>query len=217
MENGYLSNMTKAQRTRGEGGERRPQSTLIKRTRGRPEEFDEQYIDEAVKLIKMGLVDSEICEKLGIHITTYWRWRQAYPELSKAVKAAKDIVDDRVEEAMMKTAREGNTTAQIFWLKNRRPADWRDRKETELILPMGEASEAGEIDVRTQALAALALFTEATYDEGPMIEATDREEIDNGQEPASAQGLRQASEGDDWTEEAEDDEVDLEADIDLED
>lgn len=25
-----------------------------------------------------------------------------------------------------------DTTAQIFWLKNRKPAEWRDRKETEL-------------------------------------------------------------------------------------
>jgi hypothetical protein len=34
--------------------------------------------------------------------------------------------DDRVEESLYRNALGGNTTAQIFWLKNRRPDRWRD-------------------------------------------------------------------------------------------
>ena len=34
-----------------------------------------------------------------------------------------------VENALFKNAIEGNTTAQIFWLKNRRPDKWRDKRE----------------------------------------------------------------------------------------
>ena len=41
----------------------------------------------------------------------------------------KEIYDDEVEEALHKKALEGDTTAMIFWLKNRRPNDWRDKRE----------------------------------------------------------------------------------------
>ena len=41
----------------------------------------------------------------------------------------KEVVDYQVENALLSAALEGNTTAQIFWLKNRRPDKWRDKPE----------------------------------------------------------------------------------------
>jgi hypothetical protein len=38
----------------------------------------------------------------------------------------REASDDRVEESLYRNALAGNTTAQIFWLKNRRPDRWRD-------------------------------------------------------------------------------------------
>lgn len=32
---------------------------------------------------------------------------------------------------MLNSALDGNTTAQIFWLKNRRPDKWRDKQKEE--------------------------------------------------------------------------------------
>ena len=38
----------------------------------------------------------------------------------------REASDARVEESLYRNALAGNTTAQIFWLKNRRPDRWRD-------------------------------------------------------------------------------------------
>lgn len=234
MENGYLSTMTKAQRTRGEGGERRPQSTLIKRTRGRPEIYEEEWIEKAAFMARNGATDVEMAKELGCSLDTFYRKANQYPEFSEAVRAGKAAFDLRVVNSFGRRAIgyeyesekvfsngfrakviehvPADPGAALNWLVNRDPDRWRKRQETELIVPMGgEASEAGEIDVRTQALAALALFTEATYDDSPMIEGTAREETYDGEAaaPQAAEEYRPES-GDDL-------EDDFDADIDIDD
>ena len=36
-----------------------------------------------------------------------------------------------MENALLRNAIKGDTTAQIFWLKNRRPDKWRDKRDLE--------------------------------------------------------------------------------------
>ncbi len=178
---------TKLQRTRGADHVEQPPVPKARRTRGRPTDYDEGVIDEACALIRQGATDREVCDQLGIGVTTFWRWREQYPEFRKAVEQAKDAQDDRVEASMMRVAHEGNVTAQIFWLKNRRPEKWRDRKETELIVP-DTAADEGEPDQRQLALQMLALLNGAVYDPdaspatGLVIEGHAREEIDDGED-----------------------------------
>jgi hypothetical protein len=84
-------------------------------------------------------------------------WRNTYPAISDALKKGKEVVDFEVECALLKralgytyeevtteygTSQTGkqidivrktikavlpDVTAQIFWLKNRRPDKWRDK------------------------------------------------------------------------------------------
>lgn len=75
-----------------------------------------------------GLTDEEIAENMGIAISTLYEWKKKYSEISEALKKGKEVVDYQVENAMLKAALEGNITAQIFWLKNRRPDKWRDNR-----------------------------------------------------------------------------------------
>ena len=49
-----------------------------------------------------------------------------HEELREALKRGREASDARVEESLYRNALAGNTTAQIFWLKNRRPDRWRD-------------------------------------------------------------------------------------------
>ena len=104
-----------------------------------------------------GLTDEQLAAKIGITATTLYDWKNKYPVISEALKRGKEAVDVEVENALLKramgyeytetrteTANDGtvktivmqktmppDTTAQIFWLKNRRPAVWRDKQQVE--------------------------------------------------------------------------------------
>lgn len=102
-----------------------------------------------------GLTDEQIAHNIGITAATLYVWKNKYPEISETLKKGKEVVDIHVENALLKRAlgyeyteerveisdKDGkkvirttkyippDTTAQIFWLKNRRPDRWRDRQE----------------------------------------------------------------------------------------
>ena len=88
-----------------------------------------------------GLTDEQIATNAGIATATLYDWKKRYPEVSEALKKGKEVVDIQVENALLKralgytytTIKEvvPDTTAQIFWLKNRRPDRWRDKQDIE--------------------------------------------------------------------------------------
>jgi transposase-like protein len=104
---------------------------------------------------KKGLIDTQIAENIGIVPSTLYEWKKKYPEFSEALKAGKEVADAQVfnalhqsaigfhylEEAVTNTGEvvtvkkysKPNVTAQIYWLKNRVPDDWRDKQEIEQI------------------------------------------------------------------------------------
>lgn len=100
-----------------------------------------------------GLTDEQIAAKMGIGTTTLYEWRNRFPEIAEALKKGKAPVDRKVENALLKRALgydyeetttelytdgkkhvkkitrhvPADVTAIIYWLKNRKPAYWRDR------------------------------------------------------------------------------------------
>lgn len=78
-----------------------------------------------------GLTDEQIAKNIGITVSTFYEWKKKYSEISESLKKGKAVVDYQVENALLSSALEGNTTAQIFWLKNRRPDKWRDKQKEE--------------------------------------------------------------------------------------
>lgn len=100
-----------------------------------------------------GLTDEQIANNMGIGTSTLYEYKNRFQELSEALKKGKEVVDIEVENALLKRAmgytykeqviKDGyvvevekvmhpDTTAQIFWLKNRKPAVWRDKQNVEL-------------------------------------------------------------------------------------
>jgi hypothetical protein len=123
---------------------------------GRPSKFKEEFIPQAEKLCKLGATDMEIADFFEVEVRTLYRWKAENEQFCQALKAGKDVADERVERSLFARANgyEHNetdirvvggeivqtpirkyyppdTTACIFWLKNRRPADWRDKVEQE--------------------------------------------------------------------------------------
>ena len=98
-----------------------------------------------------GLTDEQISRNMGIAYSTFREWKKKYSAFSAVLKRTKDVVDREVENSLFKRAMgykydevtyergeevkrvtkevAPDTTAQIFWLKNRKPAEWRDKIE----------------------------------------------------------------------------------------
>ena len=79
-----------------------------------------------------GLTNEQIASNMSIGITTLWEWRKKSAKIANALKTGKDEADLQVENALYKEALKGNTTAIIFWLKNRKPSEWRDKVQQEI-------------------------------------------------------------------------------------
>lgn len=106
---------------------------------------------------RSGLTDEQIAKNIGINRTTLYDWKKKEVNIADALKKGKEVIDFEVENALLKKAlgytitlnkqkvtKDGDvvdiieeihvppdTTAQIFWLKNRKPNNWKDRVETD--------------------------------------------------------------------------------------
>lgn len=89
-----------------------------------------------------GLIDKQIYKNMGISRTTFYKWKSENSEFADLLKRGKEIADREVENALFKSATgfigpdnkyyPPNTTAQIFWLKNRKKDDWKDKREQDV-------------------------------------------------------------------------------------
>lgn len=76
-----------------------------------------------------GLTNEQIAHNMGIGRTTLFEWCKKEPNIENALKQGKECVDYQVENALLMNALSGNVVAQIFWLKNRKKLQWRDKIE----------------------------------------------------------------------------------------
>ena len=51
-----------------------------------------------------GLTDEQICQKIGIHVSTLCEWKNRFPQLAESIKKGKAPVDTAVENALLKSA-----------------------------------------------------------------------------------------------------------------
>ena len=80
-------------------------------------------------LAAQGLSKKEIAYCLGIGESTLYEKQKTDPEFLEAIKRGKAKGIGTVTNALFQSAKGGNITAQIFYLKNRQPDKWRDRHE----------------------------------------------------------------------------------------
>jgi hypothetical protein len=65
-----------------------------------------------------GLTDQQIADNIGINVRTLDKWKASHGQIRQALKRGKEHANYAVENALLKKAMDGNTTAMIFWLKN---------------------------------------------------------------------------------------------------
>jgi len=118
--------------------------------------YQVEFAEQARKLCELGATDAELASFFDCTRMSIMRWRAAHEEFAEACKVGKDHADDRVERSLYQRAlgysyeaqkvvvasgvaevvdyREDcppDTAACIFWLKNRRREEWRDKQEHE--------------------------------------------------------------------------------------
>lgn len=105
------------------------------------------------------MTEPQIAQNMGIAMSTLTEWKNRFPAIAATIKKGKEPVDIQVENALLRRALgydyeetitevedlgggktkkhvrkvtrhvAPDTTAQIFWLKNRKPKQWRDKME----------------------------------------------------------------------------------------
>lgn len=123
---------------------------------GRPSKIDvlsHHFAQRLVKnMLERGASDLEIASELGISVDSLQRWKKANAEFCGLLKNWKDRAIEMVEKSLYLQAighhykvpqydKDGNVTgyttelikpnlgAAIFFLKNKKPSEWRDKPE----------------------------------------------------------------------------------------
>lgn len=134
---------------------------------GRPTKFKEEYIELAYNYCLLGATDQDLAKFFEVEERTINNWKHDFPEFFQSIKKGKVDADALVARSLFKRAmgytykelkeeesEQGiknttttkevapDTTAQIFWLKNRQPAMWRDKQEVDNISSDGSMSPA---------------------------------------------------------------------------
>ena len=124
---------------------------------GRPSKYKPDYAEQAIKLCMLGMTDAEMASFFEVSESTLNLWKDAHPEFSESIKKGKAFSDadvasrlfhramgyDHPEDDIRVVSGEivitptvkhypPDTTAAIFWLKNRQREKWRDKVDTEV-------------------------------------------------------------------------------------
>lgn len=140
----------------------KPKQVIDKSKGGRPTDYRDEYAEQAYKLCLLGAIDKEIADFFDVTESTVNLWKQKHHEFSESIKRGKTFADANVASKLYHRANgyehsdvdikifageiiktplikhyPPDTTAAIFWLKNRQPGKWREKQEVEHSGEMG--------------------------------------------------------------------------------
>jgi len=120
--------------------------------------YKKAWLSKCRDMAEKGYTDAQMAEELGVCRKTLYNICRDRPSLKRAIEEGKAIADDAVEDSLYQRATgydyeetqteisqtggaerkvvkrskrhvPPDTAAAFIWLKNRRPNDWRDKKE----------------------------------------------------------------------------------------
>ena len=122
----------------------------------RPSKYTDAFARVGESMCRLGATDQEVADALGIDRATLYRWKGQHEAFCDALKVGKESADARVERSLFARATgyeheevdirvvggeivmtpirkhyPPDTVACIFWLKNRKPEEWREKREEE--------------------------------------------------------------------------------------
>jgi len=118
---------------------------------GRPSKYDSKYVEQAKKLCNLGATDIDLADFFEVSLSTLNLWKLEHEDFSESIKVGKAPADERVKMSLYQKALgyshpeddiknvngeivitptikhyPPDTTACIFWLKNRLKDEFRD-------------------------------------------------------------------------------------------
>jgi len=136
----------------------------------RPTKYKKEFAEQARKLCLLGATDKSLAEFFEVTESTINKWKVDHKEFSESIKKGKEIADAEVASKLYHRAtgyehqeddiRSVNgeivitptvkhyapdTTAAIFWFKNRKKAEWRDKQDHEVT-----GKDGGPIETKDQ-------------------------------------------------------------------
>jgi transposase-like protein len=124
--------------------------------RGRPTLYKPEHASRARELCARGATTPDLAGRFGVARSTIGQWIATHPEFAEAVQQGRDIADATAVESLFTRVTGYNhqekvflhrgepktvtctahvppeTRACMFWLRNRRPEDWRAKAEAAL-------------------------------------------------------------------------------------
>lgn len=136
---------------------------------GRPTKYKPEYARQAAKMCELGATDDELADFFEVTRKTLCNWKSKHKEFLRALTLGKEASDARVVSSLYHRAmgyshdeerivtQDGkpeivtvtrhyppDTTAAIFWLKNRDPEKWREKQEISGDMNLGFTVVASE-------------------------------------------------------------------------
>lgn len=119
---------------------------------GRPTLYKKEYDEQARKLCLLGATDAELANFFEVNEDTVHEWKKRHPSFSESIKKGKAqadadvadrlyqramgyqhaevdirVVDHEIVQTPITKTYPPDSTAAIFWLKNRQAKKWRDK------------------------------------------------------------------------------------------
>jgi hypothetical protein len=128
---------------------------------GAPSDYASVNLAQLDILVRKGFTDFDLAKYYGVSTVTINNWKLKHPEFFNTIKGGKEFSDELVEKALYERARgyehaseeivydkdrgrwvrtesvkkyAPSEVAAIFWLKNRQPEKWRDKREEDVNL-----------------------------------------------------------------------------------
>jgi len=130
---------------------------------GQPTKYKPEYDRQVFRFALLGATDDEIADFYEVHVDTITNWKKAHPSFFASLKRGKLEADGKVTKSLYQRAKgyshfedkifnnngiplvvptikhyAPDTTACIFWLKNRQSAKWRDKRDIEIMKRMSD-------------------------------------------------------------------------------
>lgn len=141
----------------------------------RPSKYKDEYNEQAYKLCLLGATDKQLADFFEVEEKTINNWKETKTEFLQALKRGKEEADAVIAESLYHRAKgyshmedkifnnDGkalivptikhyppDTTACIFWLKNRQSKTWRDKTEQDVTVQSKLADKLREARERVK-------------------------------------------------------------------